>query len=356
MPFNQPSITIESALFHQTATTLFGKTPYKLQVEVGSAILSAVNNCNTIRLLCVRPNGGGKTLLFTSTAATLKGITLCIIPLLSLGSDQVTKLITSTRSSAHIITGIHLDELPVSQHGKLLMNLPMYDTKTKTVIIFTSPQSLFHPSSPLLEYLLAESSRLSMVVMDEIHLACHFGYSFRKEFRKLKPALFDKIHSSIPLLFLTATCTSRIKGAFESLFGVQITDDHWPSAKQMENRKVTLNVHYSTKPFPFVTRSLKQYITSTLPLPNKVIVYSNQRTKIVACAERVEAFFDDDVDLWERDVITLVGTLTREEKTHLINVFLDNNETNLNVLCATSGVGNAGIDSPNIRAVFRING
>jgi superfamily II DNA helicase RecQ len=194
-----------------------------------------------------------------------------------------------------------------------------------------------------------------MVVMDEIHLVCHFGHSFRKEFQDLKPALFDKLHSSIPLLFLTATCTSRIKRAFESLIGVQITDDHWPSAKQMVNRKVKINVHYSSKPLPLITRSLKPLIMSTPPLPNKVIVYSNQRTKIMFCAERLEDFYDNDDDLCGRDVVTLVGTLTREEKAHLINVFLDSNETNLNVLCATSGVGNAGIDSPNIRAVYRLD-
>jgi ATP-dependent DNA helicase RecQ len=353
MNLNQPSTTLHSSLFHQTAISVFHKTPYEWQVKVGASILSAVSRGESMRYLCVRPTGGGKTLVFTTNAATLKGITLCIVHLLSLGSDQVNKLISSTQSSDKIITAIHLDEVPISLQGKLLTYLHKYDAKRKTLIIFASPQSLLNPSSPILDCLIAESTRLSMVVMDEIHLACHFGNSFRKEFSDLKHALFDKLHSSIPFLFLTATCTARIKNSFESLYGFRITNTHWPSAKEMANRKVKLNVHYTTRPSIFLHRHLKDNVIAASSLPTKVIVYSNQRTKIVTCAEGIEGFFDNDDDLWNHDVITLIGTLTRDEKAHIIKTFLADDEPKLSVLCATSGVGNAGIDSPNIRAVYR---
>ena len=248
MNLNQPSTTLHSSLFHQTAISVFHKTPYEWQVKVGASILSAVSRGESMRYLCVRPTGGGKTLVFTTTAATLKGITLCIVPLLSLGSDQVNKLISSTQSSDKIITAIHLDEVPISLQGKLLTYLHKYDSKRKTLIIFASPQSLLNPSSPILDCLIAESTRLSMVVMDEIHLACHFGNSFRKEFSNLKHALFDKLHSSIPFLFLTATCTARIKNSFESLYGFQITNTHWfanskNDTKDIQNVSIPLRLH-----------------------------------------------------------------------------------------------------------------
>jgi hypothetical protein len=101
--------------------------------------------------------------------------------------------------------------------------------------------------------------------------------------------------------------------------------------------------------------TLKNQVTSPSPSPNKVIVYSNQRTKITTCSKRIESFFDGDDDLWEHDVLTLVGTLTKDEKAYLINTFLDDDVIKASVLCATSGVGNAGIDSKNIKAVYRID-
>ncbi len=355
MTSNTSPLPLQSILFHGTAQNLFTKTPYDWQVKVGSSILSHVENGVPIKTLCVRPTGGGKTLLFTTTAAALKGITLCIVPLLSLGADQAKKLIDSTQNAARFITGFHLDELPISEHANLITQVKDYATRNKTVILFTSPQALLRTNSPILPYLLSDEAPLSMIVMDEIHLACHFGKSFRKEFSELKSHLFQKIHTSIPLLFLTATCTDRIKSSFESLIGVEINSVHWPSSSKMQNRTVKLNVKYTTLPISSIVKTLKSHVSSPPPFPNKVIIYSNQRTKITTCSEKIESFFDRDDDLWEHDVLTLVGTLTKDEKGFLVNTFLDDNSTKASVLCATSGVGNAGLDSQNIKAVYRID-
>ena len=59
------------------------------------------------------------------------------------------------------------------------------------------------------------------------------------------------------------------------------------------------------------------------------------------------------------DFIVLVGTLMKEEKTKCIRLLINGSTKNLHlkirVLCATSGVGNAGIDCPDVRAVYRID-
>jgi len=56
--------------------------------------------------------------------------------------------------------------------------------------------------------------------------------------------------------------------------------------------------------------------------------------------------------------LTLVGTLKRAEKAATIKRFINGMETlgtKMNILCATSGVGNAGIDCSDVRAVYRID-
>ena len=74
--------------FKNACTTSFLQTPYEWQTAVGSTILAAHTANKTICQLLVQPTGGGKTLVSTSTAACIKGITLCFCPLLILGSDQ----------------------------------------------------------------------------------------------------------------------------------------------------------------------------------------------------------------------------------------------------------------------------
>ena len=70
-----------------------------------------------LKFLLVRPTGGGKTLVFTSIVACIKGITLCITPLLSLGADQVQKIMLKTFETDKSIVGFHLDELTDAKLG-----------------------------------------------------------------------------------------------------------------------------------------------------------------------------------------------------------------------------------------------
>lgn len=74
--------------FIATSERKFNGTPYPWPSEVGSNILRAHKKDNFVSFLLVRPTGGGKTLVFNTLAACLKGVTLCISPLLSLGADQ----------------------------------------------------------------------------------------------------------------------------------------------------------------------------------------------------------------------------------------------------------------------------
>ena len=65
----------------------------------------------------------------------------------------------------------------------------------------------------------------------------------------------------------------------------------------------------------------------------------------------------DGIALHSLDIITLVGTMTKEEKAFYTNAFLTDEtvpDYNPHIMCATSGVGNAGIDSHGIGYVIRL--
>jgi hypothetical protein len=105
--------------FTSTCTGTFNRTPFHWQIEIGSSILRLQGHGIGAKQLCIRPTGGGKTLLFTAVAYCLKGVTLVITPLLSLGADQMLNLHCNTKDDSSV-TAFHLDEIPQTFIQRLL--------------------------------------------------------------------------------------------------------------------------------------------------------------------------------------------------------------------------------------------
>jgi superfamily II DNA helicase RecQ len=198
---------------------------------------------------------------------------------------------------------------------------------------------------------------IRFVVIDEIHLVSHFGSSFRKEFSALKDVLFKKISNHIPVLMLTATCNNWVYQSIQQILGVTINQVHWPSGEQMRHRSVAINVSYGTKSTSFITKSLKKNLMEREDY--KILVYSNSRNHIVDISEKLKSnFLDCDECLNNIRLVTLIGTMTKEEKAAYIRLFVHNGEhpisPRIRILCATSGVGNAGIDCRHIKTVYHV--
>ena len=109
-------------IFLNTTDEHFNKTPRDWQLRVGGRIISDICEKREIRQLCVQPTGSGKSLLFQTIATFLKGITICLTPLLSLGADQVNKLMINTRSEDTTIAVLESIGLNSYLHGEI--NLP----------------------------------------------------------------------------------------------------------------------------------------------------------------------------------------------------------------------------------------
>ena len=119
MASNTPPIDQYTALFVDKCVNTFALTPHPWQMVVGAELIESGMTGEAIRLLCVRPTGGGKSLVFNAVATALHGVTLCICPLLSLGADQTKKLFSKTFSDCTSITAFHLDELSINAVTKL---------------------------------------------------------------------------------------------------------------------------------------------------------------------------------------------------------------------------------------------
>jgi len=142
--------------------------------------------------------------------------------------------------------------------------------------------------------------------------------------------------------------------------GYIIRKRHWPSPSMMAHRSVKIDTRYTHQRF----RVLKECIRSALlPSPSrplirrKAIIYKMSHASARSISEKLAEYLDTTIDLHKIDIITLVGTMTKEEKGFYTNLFLSEKEVsryNAQIMCATSGAGNAGLDSTAIGSIFRL--
>ena len=322
MTTNTIAIDPYTTLFTNECQRTYNITPYPWQVAVGRTLIQASVEKQALRYLCVRPTGGGKSLVFNAVSGAIKGVTLCICPLLSLGADQSKKVLSKSGTNCKSVASFHLDELSANaiRALKLWLETPG-NLASKSIMIFTSPQAFQNYFHSFLSFMI-NRDMVRLVVVDKIHLVSHFGSSIRKEFAGLKSKLFKAIKSPIPMLFLTATCSTHIVSTLQLMFDIQFNAVHWPAAADMKHRSVKVMVQYTSRAFQYVSSTIKSQITPHPTLPNKVIIYSNRRVRIQNFSDKLETLLDKDPSLRCVDVLTLVGTLTKEEKAANIRLFL----------------------------------
>ena len=95
-------------MFINIANTSFNTDPHEWHYELGGMAIEAVASNTPFYLLCVRPTGGGMSLLYQVLALHLQGVTLCISPILVLCSDQMRKVLKVPDRS---LTAFHLDKM-----------------------------------------------------------------------------------------------------------------------------------------------------------------------------------------------------------------------------------------------------
>ena len=83
----------------------------------------------------------------------------------------------------------------------------------------------------------------------------------------------------------------------------------------MVHMKVKSDVPYPPLPFPLITKYIRQFMIPHSWLPNRIIIYSNWRTKISIFTNKLEQFLGINDDLYEYDVLTLDAVMKKEENT-----------------------------------------
>ena len=164
------------------------------QLEAVNAVMDQYD------VFVILPTGGGKSLIFQLPALASPGLTVVIMPLVSLINDQVQ----------------HMNRLGVpvaSLVGEV--SRPQIDTifrdirDNKVSILYVTPERISKSTTLLdLFHQLSSNNCLTRFVIDEAHCVSTMGHSFRADYLELK--ILRSKFPHIPILALTATATSAV--------------------------------------------------------------------------------------------------------------------------------------------------
>ncbi len=161
-----------------------------LQEEI---IDSAIYGHDTLALL---PTGGGKSLCFQVPGIAREGLTLVISPLIALMQDQVKNLQKRGIQAQAIYSGMSYREIDILLDNAVFGGLDF---------LYVSPERI--QTRLFVERF--KKMQVGLIVVDEAHCISEWGHDFRPSY--LQISSLREIHSSCPIIALTATATKKVQ-------------------------------------------------------------------------------------------------------------------------------------------------
>ena len=216
--FRMPSHAIDA--IRETLNKAWGNTTPR-QFQIKAVFELAYRKVPMLYL--VRKTGDGKSDVFKCLASMLKGITVCLVPLIGLGSDQTLK----SNNKYDGFEAYHVDEFRADDAHKLCKRLDAYTRKElSSIVLFMSPQALQVDTIWFkLLATLAKRSNISSFCIDEAHTAVVNYEYFRPEFKSAIENVNTLVSMSkdsnpkhrIPILVMSASFTIPIQREFNNL-------------------------------------------------------------------------------------------------------------------------------------------
>lgn len=151
-------------------------------------------------VMVVMPTGGGKSLIYQLPAAVQSsGLTLVISPLIALMKDQ---------TDALRAMGVAAEFCNSSQDELEQMRVISHAVTGKIRLLYVSPERAV--SSDFLAML--PRMPVTMIAVDEAHCISQWGHDFRPDYRELHKLRARLLPRRVPVVALTATATSQVKG------------------------------------------------------------------------------------------------------------------------------------------------
>ncbi len=313
-----------------------GLKKYK-SLEQKIAVTGAMNLPEGYTTLVCLPTGGGKSLITQAMAYQRdKGLTIVVVPTVSLAMDQ-------ERISRENIQISKNDEIYCYYSG--LKNTEKYNIYQKIKdnslrLLFISPEALI--KNEKFRKIIEESNEngyLKNIIIDEAHLVIEWGSFFRVDYQCLEPwrNRLIQYNDKLKTVLLSATFEKETVNILRSMFS---SPDKWIEIRCDSLRKEPRFALIKAKSEDDKERKFVELIHI---LPRPMVVY-------VAAPFQAEEVRELAFNSGYKNTVTFTGQTGSEERRRIIKGWSENE---FDFIIATAAFG-VGVDKPDVRTVLHM--
>lgn len=307
---------------------------YFKSLEQKLCVYGALNIPKGFTSLISMPTGGGKSLVTQALGYEESGLSIVIVPTVSLAIDQ-------ERAARANIRGAKEKEIYCYYSGTKNFTEIKRAVENKTMrLLFISPEALIKNDqfSNMIDKANADRY-LKNIIIDEAHIVVAWGDFFRVDYQCLSPWKNEllKVNPEIRLFLLSATYRDDTVLALKQLFAV---DDAWIEIRCDSLRKEPRFVYLKAKNY---SDKRKKILDCVNLLPHPMILYVNAPYEAKKWKEYLEHHGYGNVH-------TFTGETKSDERKMLIDEWTNNN---YDLMIATSAFG-VGVDKPDVRTVMHL--
>lgn len=311
---------------------LTGFKQYK-SMEQKIAVHAALNTPQGYTTLVSMPTGGGKSLITQTVAFKEDGLTLVIVPTISLMIDQ-------TKNARSIIKCASEDEI-VFYHSKCnCSKIADGIINHKIKLIFISPEAIIR--NPLIRDSISKANNthyLKNIVFDEAHIIVEWGASFRIDFQCLDAYRKTLIKSNPDLrtFLLSATFSKSTVEVLKQIFS---EGDKWIEVRCDSLRR---EPRYSFCKANNYADKLSKTIEYILTLPHPMIVYVRSPKEARELVKQLNEIGVNNAQVFS-------GKTEDSKREELIKSWSENK---FSIMIATCAFG-VGVDKKDVRTVLHL--
>lgn len=320
------NLQTDPLIYRTTGFTRFRSLAQKI------AIYGALDTPEGYTALISLPTGGGKSLITQAVSYQKEGLTIIIVPTVSLAIDQV-------RVAHKIIkSGIPEEEIFYYSSGVEAAPILHAIKSKKAKMLFISPEALLLNNNFVTAINEANTSRyLRNIIIDEAHIVVDWGADFRIDYQCLeswrKKLLLH--NPSIRTILLSATFERRCRDILKMFFS---EDEKWIEVRcdslRHEPRYILTKCRSNTE-------KKKRIIELVRKCPHPLVVYVARPDD----AEQIKELLHEN---GINNVNTFTGLTTNANRQELIRSWVNDE---FDVMVATSAFG-VGVDKGDIRTVL----
>lgn len=312
---------------------LTGFSTFK-SVEQKLSVYGALNTPDGYTTLICMSTGGGKSLISMAVAYASNGLTIVVVPTVSLALDQ--------RKNAKAFIQHDTEDEVFCYYGGVPQSEKIFDAiRNKTArLLFISPEALL--KNKTFKQLISNANDegyLKNLIIDEAHIVIEWGDLFRVDYQCLEPwrNRLIQVNSSLRTFLLSATFEDRTVKYLKQMFSDR---GKWLSVRCDSLRKEPRFIYLKSNGFRDKRRKFIELVNL---LPHPMIIYTNSPDDAARLQKVLSYQGYSNIRLY-------TGNTRNKERDQLIQEWSTNE---FDIMIGTSAFG-VGVDKPDVRTVLHV--